>query len=57
MNDQIGIGQINHAVGIEGRARSPSVVDVAGQRVFICCKGCENKLKQEPQKYLAKLKR
>lgn len=31
-------------------------VDVAGQRVFICCKGCESKLKQDPQKYLSKLK-
>jgi Cu(I)/Ag(I) efflux system membrane fusion protein len=35
----------------------PVAVDVAGQRVFICCKGCESKLKQEPQKYLARLKK
>jgi hypothetical protein len=35
----------------------PIAVDVAGQRVFICCKGCEKKLTQEPQKYLAKLKK
>jgi Heavy metal binding domain len=35
----------------------PVAVDVAGRRVFICCKGCEGKLKQEPEKYLAKLKK
>jgi len=35
----------------------PVAVEVAGQRVFICCKGCESKLKQEPQKYLARLKK
>lgn len=34
----------------------PVAVEVAGRRVFICCKGCESKLKQDPQKYLAKLK-
>ncbi len=34
----------------------PIAVDVAGRRVFICCKGCESKLKQDPEKYLAKLK-
>jgi Cu(I)/Ag(I) efflux system membrane fusion protein len=34
----------------------PVAVDVLGQRVFICCKGCEAKLKSDPQKYLAKLK-
>lgn len=32
-------------------------VDVEGQRVFICCKGCESRLKKDPQKYLAKLKK
>lgn len=35
----------------------PVAVDVAGRRVFICCKGCESKLKKEPEKYLAKLKK
>ena len=35
----------------------PIAVDVAGQKVFICCKGCESKLKNDPQKYLAKLKK
>jgi len=32
-------------------------VDIQGQKVFICCKGCESKLKNDPQKYLAKLKK
>ena len=35
----------------------PIPVEVAGQRVFICCKGCEKALKADPEKYLAKLKR
>ena len=35
----------------------PVPVDVAGQRVFICCKGCEKARKANPQKYLAKLKK
>jgi hypothetical protein len=34
----------------------PIPVDVAGRRVFICCKGCEKPLKADPEKYLAKLK-
>jgi hypothetical protein len=34
----------------------PIAVAVEGRRVFICCKGCESKLKQDAQKYLAKLK-
>ncbi len=33
----------------------PVPVTVAGRRVFICCVGCEARLKQEPQKYLARL--
>ncbi len=32
-------------------------VDLPGQRVFICCKGCEAPLKKDPEKYLTKLKR
>jgi Cu(I)/Ag(I) efflux system membrane fusion protein len=34
----------------------PIAVEVAGRRVFICCKGCEAPLKKDPDKYLAKLK-
>ncbi|MEK6258298.1 MAG: heavy metal-binding domain-containing protein [Planctomycetota bacterium] len=33
----------------------PIPVTVAGRKVFICCVGCEARLKQEPQKYLARL--
>ena len=32
-------------------------VDVEGRRIFICCQGCESKLKKDPQKYLSKLKK
>jgi hypothetical protein len=35
----------------------PVAVDVAGRKVFICCQGCEARLKKDPQKYLAKLKK
>jgi Cu(I)/Ag(I) efflux system membrane fusion protein len=35
----------------------PIAVDVEGRRVFICCRGCEARLKKEPQKYLAKVKK
>jgi len=34
----------------------PIPVEVSGQKVFICCQGCEGRLKKEPDKYLAKLK-
>jgi hypothetical protein len=40
-----------------GSMGGPIPVEVAGQRVFICCKGCEKALKADPQKYLAKLKK
>jgi hypothetical protein len=32
-------------------------VDVAGRPVFLCCAGCEARLRQDPEKYLAKLAR
>ena len=35
----------------------PVAVAVAGQKVFICCQGCESRLKKDPQKYLAKLRK
>lgn len=34
----------------------PLKVTVEGQDVFLCCDGCEEELKKEPAKYLAKLK-
>lgn len=33
----------------------PVSVRVAGRQVFICCQGCEKRLKDEPEKYLAKI--
>lgn len=33
----------------------PVSVLVSGRKVFICCGGCENKLKEQSEKYLAKL--
>ncbi len=33
----------------------PVPVIVQGRKVFICCEGCEGKLKSNPKKYLAKL--
>jgi Cu(I)/Ag(I) efflux system membrane fusion protein len=33
----------------------PVVSIVDGRKVFLCCKGCEPRLKNEPAKYLAKL--
>ena len=39
-----------------GSMGTPPKVDLGGRPVFICCKGCENKLIAEPDKYLANLK-
>lgn len=35
----------------------PVAVDIEGQRVFICCEGCESRLKKDAKKYLAKLRK
>jgi Cu(I)/Ag(I) efflux system membrane fusion protein len=34
----------------------PISVQVSGRKVFICCAGCEQRLKAEPDKYLTRLK-
>jgi YHS domain-containing protein len=39
-----------------GSMGTPPKVVVNGQEVFLCCDGCEEKLREEPEKYLAKLK-
>lgn len=39
-----------------GSMGAPPKVVVNGQEVFLCCDGCEEKLREEPDKYLAKLK-
>ncbi|MBR9802028.1 hypothetical protein GYB59_10175 [bacterium] len=33
----------------------PKKMEVEGQTVWICCDGCEKKLQDDPEKYLAKL--
>lgn len=38
-----------------GSMGSPIKVNVKGQDVFVCCKGCVTALQENPQKYLAKL--
>jgi hypothetical protein len=35
----------------------PVAVMLAGRKVFICCAGCEQRLKNEPDRYLARLKK
>jgi hypothetical protein len=39
-----------------GSMGAPPKLTVEGQEVFICCSGCEETLRAEPQKHLAKLK-
>jgi Cu(I)/Ag(I) efflux system membrane fusion protein len=38
-----------------GSMGEPVPVEVEGQKLWMCCEGCEPKLKGEPAKYLAKL--
>jgi membrane fusion protein, copper/silver efflux system len=38
-----------------GSMGTPTRVVVAGRVVFLCCEGCEDALRSEPAKYLAKL--
>ena len=36
-----------------GSMGAPIKLDVSGRQVFICCGGCEDSLRQQPDKYLA----
>ena len=38
-----------------GSMGKPYKVTVKGQEVFLCCQGCEGEIKENPEKYLAKL--
>ncbi|MHB1559822.1 MAG: heavy metal-binding domain-containing protein, partial [Isosphaeraceae bacterium] len=38
-----------------GSMGTPKRVEVSGQVVFLCCKGCEAALRNDPERYLAKL--
>jgi hypothetical protein len=40
-----------------GSMDKPVKVTVKGQTVFLCCSGCEEAIKKDPDKYLAKLKK
>jgi len=40
-----------------GSMGDPVKVVVKGQTVFLCCSGCEDAIKKDPDKYLAKLKK
>ena len=39
-----------------GAMGKPFKTTVKGKTVFLCCEGCEHDLKENPHKYLAKLK-
>ena len=38
-----------------GSMGKPIKLEVEGREVFICCSGCEDSLREEPQKYFTKL--
>ncbi len=38
-----------------GSMGKPEIVEVNGQKVFICCEGCRKPLLAKPEKYLANL--
>lgn len=38
-----------------GSMGKPIKLDVQGREVFICCSGCEDSLRENPQKYFEKL--
>jgi YHS domain-containing protein len=40
-----------------GEMAKPYKVTIKGQTIFLCCSGCEDDLKKDPDKYLAKLKK
>ena len=39
-----------------GSMGKPEIVEVNGQKIFICCEGCRNPLLAKPEKFLANLK-
>jgi YHS domain-containing protein len=38
-----------------GAINKSMFTDYKGKKVYFCCAGCEEKLKKEPEKYIAKL--
>lgn len=43
------------AGGLLGSMGTPEKLVVEGREVFICCEGCEEKLRSDPEKYFAKI--
>ena len=43
--------------GALGSMDTPIKVDLNGRFVFICCQSCEEPLREDPEKYLAKLEK
>jgi YHS domain-containing protein len=39
-----------------GEHGKPVKIDVKGQTIFLCCAACEEPIRKDPDKYLAKLK-
>lgn len=44
----------DHALG---SMDAPVAVEIEGKKVWICCKGCEESLKADPAKFLAKIEK
>jgi len=38
-----------------GSMGTPPKVEINGREVFLCCEGCEDTLRSDPEKYLANL--
>ena len=41
---------------LSGNIDKSTYVDYKGQRVYFCCKGCDEEFKKNPEKYLEKMK-
>jgi len=39
-----------------GKVNKEQYVDVEGYRVYVCCPGCKSKIKENPEKYIEKIK-
>ena len=40
-----------------GSMGKPYKIEVEGRTVFLCCPGCEEKFRKDPEKYFAKMKK
>jgi hypothetical protein len=46
-----------HSEGRLGEMGTPFIVEIKGQKVFLCCKGCKDDALKDPDKTLAEVKR